>query len=873
MITCDPRLLSDDQLTLTTLKEQLNLFSVQQKNAFINHCSVASLIYQRSDYIDALLARLWTFFKLDKATDLSLIAVGGYGRRELHPLSDIDLLILSNAQQSPCHEQQIAQFIALLWDIKLEVGHSVRDLSQCIEVGSQDLSVATSLQEARYLCGNHSVYLSLIQTLFSDDFGSSAVFFKGKINEQTQRHARYHNTAYNLEPDIKSTPGGLRDIHTLRWIARRHFGATSLREMSKYGFLTEGEFRELDECQTALWRTRFALHIELRRYDNRLTFTHQLAVAHHLGYQGEGHRPVETMMKDFYRTLSRVSELNKMLIRLFAREIENEPKDEAIDIIDDDFLRCGLQIQARKPALFQARPDTILDMFLHIANHAQITSISAPTLRQLRTARRRLNRFLCDIPCAKEKFMRLIYHPNTLHKALPLMHKHGVLSAYFPQWSQIVGQMQFDLFHTYTVDEHTIRLLLHIQGFTQEDNRALHPICCEIYPKLAKPQLLRLAAIFHDIGKAREGCHSEIGAKEAYDFCLNHGLTRPDANLVSWLVRHHLLMSVTAQRRDIYDPDVISEFAKKVRNEERLNLLLCLTVADINATNPSLWNSWKRTLLSELYFATQKALRRGLENPLNIREKIRHNQKLASAILSKKGHKLQPILQLWHRFKADYFFRHTPKQLAWHSDHILDHKQDSPLVLISKKATRGGTEIFVYSKDKPTLFARVVAALDKKNLNVHDAQIMTSKDGFSLDTFLVLDANDQPVSLDRHQAILNDVSCAILQQGAILPSTRKAPSQIKAFDIKDKISFLATRNTKKTMLELTTLDRPGLLSQIGAVLAKQNTVLQAAKITTIGERAEDIFIISNEQGQALSLLQQTKLKQALHKKLSIITSS
>ncbi|WP_394213154.1 bifunctional uridylyltransferase/uridylyl-removing protein GlnD [Enterovibrio calviensis] len=870
-VLCEPSDLTAEQLNLAELKNQLVLFGEDQKNTFLNRGSVNDLVYQRSDYFDALLSRLWQHYNFDHHPNLSLIAVGGYGRRELHPLSDIDLLVLSEGGLDKDYQGRISEFITLLWDLKLEVGHAVRTLKECIEVGLDDLTVATNLQEARLLCGSERIYHELKTQIHSEHFWPSAKFFNAKVMEQKQRHARYHDTAYNLEPDIKSSPGGLRDIHTLSWIARRHFGATSLREMSKYGFLTDAEFRELDECQTMLWRIRFALHLELRRYDNRLTFSHQPSVAETLGYQGDGNRGIELMMKDFYRTLGRVSELNKMLIRLFEIAIEDEPNSKKIEILSDDFQRRGRQIEARKPALFQARPESIMDMFLHIANDKSIESISAPTLRQLRTARRRLNRFLCDIPEAKEKFIELTRHTNALHKAFPLMHKHGVLSAYLPQWSQIVGQMQFDLFHAYTVDEHTVRLLKHINGYSQDENRDKHPICCDVYTRLAKPELLLLAAIFHDIGKGRGGDHSVIGAEEAYGFCIEHGFSRPEANLVSWLVGNHLLMSVTAQRRDIYDPEVITEFAQKVRDEERLDYLICLTVADINATNPELWNSWKRTLLAELYYSTQKALRRGLENPPDVRERIRHNQHLASALLRKHGHTPREIELLWQRFKADYFLRHTHKQIAWHSEHILHHHNNEPLVLVSKNATRGGTEIFVYSEDRPSLFARVVASLDKKNLSVHDAQIMTSKDGFALDTFMVLDANNDAISADRHEKIREGVTLALMQDGAITIPVRRAPRKLMAFNVKTQVTFLPTRTGRRTLLELVALDMPGLLARVGAVFARQKVSLQAAKITTIGERAEDFFIVTDGERQALTEETQQALREALFDALSDVS--
>ncbi|MGR5207808.1 bifunctional uridylyltransferase/uridylyl-removing protein GlnD [Vibrio sp. PNB22_4_1] len=869
-----PLTFTDEQIKISELKQELEKFSAYQKQEFFSHHPVTNLVLSRAEYMDLFLNRLWQHFGFNDIHNISLIAVGGYGRGELHPLSDIDILILSNHRLPTALEAKISEFITLLWDLKLEVGHAVRSVEECAEIGRSDLTVATNLQEARLLCGSENTFQALKKVVLSDSFWPSETFYRAKIQEQRERHTRYHDTTYNLEPDIKSTPGGLRDIHTLSWVARRHFGATSLLEMSRYGFLTDAEYRELVECQDFLWRVRFALHIELRRYDNRLTFAHQAQVAEHLGYVGEGNRGVEMMMKEFYRTLRRVAELNKMLLKLFDQAIINGGASEDAEIIDDDFQRRGALIEARKPALFQARPETILDMFLHIANDSSIEGVSPPTLRQLRTARRRLNKFLHTIPQAREKFMALCRHPNALHKAFSLMHKLGVLAAYLPQWSRIVGQMQFDLFHVYTVDEHSIRLLKHINTFSYAENHSKHPICCEVYPRIQKKELLILAAIFHDIGKGRGGDHSVIGEGEAYDFCIEHGLSNPEAKLVSWLVRHHLLMSVTAQRRDIYDPDVITEFAKQVRDEERLEYLVCLTVADICATNPELWNSWKRTLLAELFYSTQRALRRGLENPVDVRERIRHNQQMASALLRKEGFSAREIEVLWQRFKADYFLRHTHKQIAWHCENLLRMEDPTkPLVLISKKATRGGTEVFVYSPDQPALFATVVAELDRRNFNVHDAQIMTSKDGFVLDTFMVLDQHGKAIEEGRLAAVTKHITHVLEDGRPTKIKTRRTPNKLQHFNVKTKVDFLPTKSKKRTLMEFVALDTPGLLAKVGRTFADLGINLHAAKITTIGERAEDLFILTSETGGRLSEEQQEELREKLIEKLSDNASS
>ncbi|MGY3570503.1 bifunctional uridylyltransferase/uridylyl-removing protein GlnD [Vibrio paucivorans] len=855
---------STQQLSISELKQQLEAFSDYQRTEFLNHHPVTDLVLGRSEYMDLLLHRLWQEFGFDQLPNISLVAVGGYGRGELHPLSDIDILIVSKKTLPDNLGNKVSEFITLLWDLRLEVGHAVRTVEECSLIGKDDLTVATNLQEARLLCGCEDTFHQLKLAIHSESFWPSETFYKAKIQEQKERHARYHDTTYNLEPDIKSTPGGLRDIHTLSWVARRHFGATSLLEMSRFGFLTDAEYRELVECQDFLWRVRFALHIELKRYDNRLTFAHQAQVAEHLGYVGEGNRGVEMMMKEFYRTLRRVAELNKMLLKLFDQAILNNGVVCEPEIISEDFQRRGKLIEARKPALFQARPETILDMFIHIANDSSIEGVAPPTLRQLRTARRRLNRFLHTIPEAREKFMELVRHPNALHKAFSLMHKLGVLAAYLPQWSQIVGQMQFDLFHVYTVDEHSVRLLKHINTFSYAENHQKHPICCEVYPRIQKKELLILAAIFHDIGKGRGGDHSEIGAVEAYNFCMEHGLSKPEAKLVSWLVQNHLLMSVTAQRRDIYDPEVITEFAKKVRDEEYLEFLVCLTVADICATNPELWNSWKRTLLAELFYSTQRALRRGLENPVDVRDRIRHNQQMASALLRKEGFSAREIEVLWQRFKADYFLRHTHKQIAWHGSQLLQHDNpNEPLILISKKPTRGGTEVFVYSKDQHALFATVVAELDRRNFNVHDAQVMTSKDGFVLDTFMVLDQNGEAIDESRHKAVTKHL-IHVLQDGRPTKiKTRRTPRNLQHFTVKTGVDFLPTKSKKRTLMEFVALDTPGLLATVGATFADLGVHLHGAKITTIGERAEDLFILTSSTGGKLNEDEQNQLRERL----------
>jgi len=463
----------------------------------------------------------------------------------------------------------------------------------------------------------------------------------------------------------------------------------------------------------------------------------------------------------------------------------------------------------------------------------------------------------------RELFMAILRHPRGI-VALSLMHKHGVLSAYLPAWKNIEGQMQFDLFHAYTVDEHTHRLLLNIDRFSQSEQVDEFPLGAILINQLPKKGLLVLAAIFHDIGKGRGGDHSKLGAVDALDFCKIHGMNDHDGRLVSWLVEHHLLMSITAQRRDISDPDVVGDFADTVRDTVHLSYLYCLTVADICATNERTWNSWKGSLLRELYFSTQRVLARGKEKPVDIRARVREHQAKVKKDLLRRGIKEKDLDTLCQRFKADYCLKYQPNQLAWHAESIIKHKHDETLVQISKHTTRGGTELLIYCKDKPKLFATVMAILDNKNINVHDATIMNSKDNYALDSFVILEQDGQPVTqLSRIQGIKKTLIKALSSDTPKQPKSRNLPRKMKPFKVATQVCFPPTRRHGTSMMELIALDSPGLLARIGEVLFRCEVRLLAAKITTIGERAEDVFLLQSAEGKQLNETQQMTLREAL----------
>ncbi len=859
-----PSLLPDEHLTLAHCKEGLNQFTDWLRQRFEAGDEITELVAARSLYIDQLLTRHWERLGLHAHPQLALVAVGGYGRGELHPHSDIDILVLSQKALNAKQGESVSQFLTLLWDLRLEVGHAVRTVKECVQHGKSDITVATNLLEARLITGAQATFEALQEATAPRKFWPSEQFFKAKREEQALRHQHYQDNAYLLEPDLKSNPGGLRDIQTLAWVARRQFGATTLYEMTSFGFLNRAEYLELLDCQNFLWRVRFVLHLEISKNDNRLLFDRQRTVAEALGYPGEGNAPVEQMMKRFYQTVRRITELNEMLLQLFDEAILGNASTKT-RLLNEFFVLRGSHIDVLEPELFASTPAAMLELFYQIAEHPEITGIYSACLRYLREARRRLTQPLQALPECRHLFMALLRHPRGLGLPLTLMHKHGLLAAYLPAWSQIVGQMQFDMFHAFTVDEHTHRLLKNIYRFRQPENARQHPLFFEVYARLAKPELLFLAALFHDIAKGRGGDHSELGADEAQAFCEAHGCNRYESRLVAWLVRHHLLLSVTAQRRDIYDPDVVAEFAHKVRDEAHLDHLYCLTVADICATNDTLWNDWKGTLLNELYFATQKALRRGLENPPDLRLRIRENQRHALQWLKAQGVEEFVILPLWQQFKADYFLRHTPEQIAWHSRHILQHgSRERPLVLFGQHKTRGGSEVFLYCKDMPNLFATVAAILSHKNLDIHDAQIMNSKDGFVMDTFVVMEPTGDNVEANRIPLIAQELEQALSHPGQPLPRHKPVSRRHRQFNVPPRVTFLPNKGSKKrSLIELVALDRPGVLADIGAVFQECHLSVHSAKITTIGERVEDFFSLSRADGAALTAEDQQGLEEKL----------
>ncbi|RFA34846.1 [protein-PII] uridylyltransferase [Alkalilimnicola ehrlichii] len=825
------------------------------RSRFQEGISAADLVPARAWLVDQLLVRAWERIVAPIPGEKALVAVGGFGRGELHPGSDVDLMVLLGDEAQAALTPALEQFLMFLWDFGLEVGHSVRSISDCIEEAQRDITTATNLMEARLLSGSAPLYERMRTVTGPSQVWPSRKFFEAKWQEQLARHEKYHDTAYNLEPNVKESPGGLRDIHMIGWVAKRHFGANTLHDLVAHDFLTEAEYQALLRGQNFLWDLRFALHTLVGRREDRLLFDHQTTLAKQFGFEDADHSlAVEQFMQRYYRTVMELSRLNEMLLQLFQEAILYANIDEPPVLINKRFQARRGFLEVTHPNIFTRYPIALLEVFLLLQQHPELKGVRASTIRLIRRHRNLIDdRFRNDLR-ARSLFMEILRQPRGITHEMRRMHRYGVLGRYLPAFGHITGRMQYDLFHAYTVDSHTLFVVRNLRRFALAEHAHEFPLCSTIMSRLPKPELLYLAGLFHDIAKGRGGDHSELGAEDAYAFCLRHGLSHYDARLVAWLVRHHLLMSMTAQRKDISDPLVINEFAKQVGDLKHLDYLYLLTVADIRATNPTLWNSWRDSLMAELYTVTKRALRRGLGNPIDEDELIQETQAQARRRLKSSGLHHMTVRAIWRRFSDDYFLRYSAEEIAWHTAAIARiGPEDMPLVLVNPRSTRGGTEVFIYTEDKDHVFALTVAALDQLGLNIQDARIITTESGHTLDSYLVLESDGEPVTEPyREQEIINHLRSTLQNTDLLPPPPNKTlPRQLRHFTTPTQINFSSDVHNNRTVLELITGDRPGLLARVGYIFSLCKVRLKNAKIATIGERAEDVFFITDTDNEPL----------------------
>lgn len=842
---------------ITLVKEQIAKTTEYLHQQFHQDCYIRELIWARSHFFDHILTSLWSLYDWADATDISLIAVGGYGRGELHPHSDIDLLILLRDENSVLkHQDSIGSFVTLLWDIKLDIGHSVRTLAQSLSEAQGDITIVTNLMEARTLTGNPELNAVMTADINASEVWPSQQFFRAKWNEQITRHQKHGNSEYKLEANIKNSPGGMRDIQMISWVTRRHFGVGQLEELVTKGFLRQEELTIMHRGLDFLWRVRYALHLISGREEDRLLFDHQRTLASMFGYEDDdAQMAVEQFMQYYYRWALSLGELNDVIMQHFDETILRACEREIIYEINPRFRIRNGHIEVTNDKVFEQTPSALLEVFVLSAQNENIDGMRASTIRLIRTHRDLIDDDFRQDPRNNHLFMEILRSKAQVALHLRRMLRFGVLGKYLPEFGRIIGQMQHDLFHIYSVDAHTMEVVKNLRRFHYPDFQKKFPVASRVVRRLPKIELLYIAGLYHDIAKGRGGNHSKLGVVDARQFGEQHQLSKRDTNLICWLVEHHLRMSAVAQRSDISDPDVINDFAAEVGDQDHLDYLYALTVADINATNPTLWNNWRASLLRQLYAETKRALRRGLENPVDKAEWIAENQDAAAEKLEDRGFTEQEVNKIWADTGDDYFLREKVDDIVWHTEAITLHTDaEQPLILIKETGdieVEGATQIFIHTQHQSNLFAVLAAGLEQLNLNIQDARIYEAGGGFTLDTFFVLDSNGESIGDDAEQiAAITDHLTEIIQEAKGSPGLiqRRTPRQMRLFSIPTRTTIFNDTSRGHSVLEVITPDRPGLLARIGKIFVDYDIQLQNAKIATLGERVEDVFFItSNHQ--------------------------
>ena len=796
---------------------------------------------QRSENTDKLIREAFKQTDLGSINDFGIFSVGGYGRGELHPYSDIDLLLLSKTGLSKEEQKKIEKFISLLWDLGLEIGHSVRTLKQAKKQAREDVYTMTNMLEFRKIAGTdelHRMYLSIIDT---KNLWRNKSFIQKKVQEQIDRHQSFNNTSYNLEPDIKSSPGGLRDIHTIDWLIKN--SARNMSESDKLtGALTTEERKELNKAKYWLWVIRYLTHLEANREEDRLLFEHQIPVAMKLFPSAKSsNQAAEKLMHRYYRSSLSISEINSTFIQSIRENYELTKFSRKKKLDSNFFIKNNL-IHLYEMEGFKRNPSLLLDLFIKLSENPDVKGIGSQTLRALKRDRDLID---SDFRSKKQNillFLKLLKSKRLLVTQLEKMKDLGILGRYLPEFGRITGQMQYDLFHIYTVDAHTLEVLRNMRWMTLGKSEEKFPLAAKIINKLPKLEILYIAGLYHDIGKGRGSDHSNLGKVIVRNFCKKHLFTEEDTKLIEWLVENHLLMSVTSQKKDLTDNSVVKEFAEKVSNVETLNYLYCLTVADVSATNPNLWNSWNASLLRQLYDRTKLYFRDSILLNNSIEE-----QKSKALKLIKK-YKSSEIENLWDRFYPDYFEGSDHFDLSQHAEIILSSKQET-IVEIIEQDKESLSSIFIHTKDRANLFATIVGILDSENINFIDAKLYGMKNGFCTDLITISDQGNK-VDLESTKAkVLIDKLNQALNEKVLKPKIvkKRLPRHLKHFQTTTEITFNHDMSNRWTNLEIKTSDRPGLLASICQVFLKHGALIKKARIATYGEKAEDRFSITSKQ--------------------------
>ena len=792
---------------------------------------------------------------------LALFAVGGYGRGELFPQSDVDVLVLGEPEAQQTQHEALARFFALLWNAGLAISHAVRSPAECTQAAADDQTVLTALIEFRPLCADASAEAALAGAIGTQRVWSPREFFAAKREELRARHARFGDTSDNLEPNIKEGPGGLRDLHTLGWMALRAFGVRDLEQLVGLGHLGHDEAKALIRERNALGRLRYGLHLVAGRPEERLRFDYQKTLAARLGFADDAESlAVEKMMQGFYRSAAIVRRISDRLLQRFEEQFDGETAPVPLDATFA--LRNGY-LAARDPAWPRDDVGEVFALFAMWAAQPQARGLHSRTARALAEALPKLPDYLAATAEQRAAFIELLRGPRAVD-TLTRMARLGVLGQWIPAFARVSGRMQFDLFHVYTVDQHTLMVLRNLAAFASGRADERFSIAHEVWPRLRKPELLLLAGLFHDIAKGRGGDHSELGAVDAREFCIAHGLSEADTELVAWLVEQHLRMSTTAQKQDIADAEVIHRFAMLIGERERLDYLYLLTCADIAGTSPKLWNAWKDRLLADLYFATRRVLREGLEQPVELAARLAEARASVRRLLTMSGVSATAADVLFAAMPRESFLRFRPEQLAWQAQAIRGVAPGETRVrarLIADDA--GAMEIFVHSPDRDGLFAAILATLDRMGFAIHQARVLMGPNNAVFDIFEVLPA-DSYASRDPEEVAQGLQQALGGPLDGVRPARRAVSRLLKHFRFAPRVEFSATPDGRRTLLSLVAPDRPGLLADVAQVLRAQRLRVHDARIATFGERAEDLLQITDESDHPLAATAQEALREALY---------
>lgn len=818
------------------------------------------IVRGRAGVVDEILKLAWGALNWPNPLDICLIAVGGYGRGELLPHSDIDLLILTKRSWHKKYQDYVSSFLTMLWDIGLEPGHSVRSIRQCKSEASRDITIATAIMESRILNGNPKLFSAMYKATHSQRVWPIKKFVAAKLNEQKMRHQKFLGVDYALEPNVKTSPGGLRDIQTISWVCKRRFGTNSFKALVDLGFLNEHEQAALKKGQEFLWKIRYGLHMLDSRSEDRLLFEKQKELARLLKYEDdENSLAVEKLMKLYYREVGNLSQLNDVILEHLDEVILRGHEKPQISAINTRFQLRNGYIEVVNSEIFEKHPFALIEIFVLMGDNPSIKGIRASTIRLILNNRDLIDESFRQDPKNIELFIKLLRTQNHMSLQLSRMARYGVLGLYLPEFEKITGQMQHDLFHIYTVDAHTLQVVENMRKFRLPKASDTFPVAAHIFKNLPKVELLYIAGLYHDIAKGRGGDHSELGKTDAINFCRRHRLSKWDTALVSWLVEKHLLMSMTAQRKDTNDPEVIKEFADQMGDKLHLDYLYTMTVADICATNPELWNSWRATLLRRLYENTRRALRLGLENTINRGERVSDKKDTALKLLKENKCDIEKIRSVWNLADDEYFVRESVANIVWHTEGIIKYANTDPLVLIQDIKTiaggEGATQIFIYTVNASFLFATCTAAFERLNLNIQEARIFTSSHDYCMDTFTVLDNGGLPVgnNTQRRNEIV-ELLKTWLQEDYInlkIPNIRRTRKE-KYFAKSINVNLINPNNQSHSILEINCPDQSGILACVGEVLAANDVHIKDARITTLGERVEDLFYITDNSGRPLS---------------------